>query len=131
LTKKGKATDDSLGIAERLLSLRQAQRLTQRDVAEMLKVSCQQYQKYEKGKDRISLEKIRILCRNLNLPLNFFGEEEPVTGFAETSQEGFGGASVSPREYEILEIYRAIPKKAQNDFIEAVRPIAKMLASKK
>lgn len=131
MTKKGKATKASQRIAEALLRLRERYNLTQRDIAEMLGVSFQQYQKYEKGKDRLSLERAMRLCEVLNIPLGFFAGAAAATGFAESEQEGFGPATPTAEEREILAIYRDIPKKARPDFLEAVRQMAKMIASKR
>jgi len=128
--KKGKATELSHKVADVLVSLRQNRQMSQRAFAEHIGVSFQQYQKYEKGRDRLSLEKAILLCAKLGLPLSVFMDDDTVPqGFAETSQTGFGKALNADTE-ELLEIYATVPKKAKQDFLETVRQLAKMTSNK-
>jgi len=53
-------------ITERLFKIRKQESLTQAAIAEILGVSCQQYQKYENGKNRISAARYILLCRLLD-----------------------------------------------------------------
>lgn len=124
--KKGKATELSQKIANKLVELREQFNMSQRDFAERIGVSFQQYQKYEKGKDRLSMERAVLLCSALGLSLNIFGDDKPVYGFAETEQAGFGSSSLSTAEQELLDIYASVPKKNKENFLNTVRQLAKM-----
>lgn len=129
-SKKGKATELSFKVAEILAELRGAHNLSQREFAESIGVSFQQYQKYEKGRDRLSLEKAMLLCNHLGLPLTVFMEGITITsGFGESEQEGFGPQPVTvtgAEEKELLELFARVPKKNKQQFLETVRQLAKM-----
>lgn len=131
LVKKGKATFLSQKIAEILMDLRQQHAMTQTGFAEFLGVSFQQYQKYEKGKDRISLEKAMVLCEKLDLSLNTFMGNS-TSGFAETQQAGFGqedmtpSKSLSKQERELLDMYSEMSFKSRKAFLEMGRSLVKV-----
>lgn len=141
--KKGKATELSQKVAEVLMALRQARQMSQRAFAEHIGVSFQQYQKYEKGRDRLSLEKAMLLCAELDLPLSVFMDDEATDesgasfGFAESEQQPFGaasaqksGKSLDHHEKQVLEIFAQIPAESRNDFLETLRQLAKMTLKK-
>ena len=127
--KKGKATELSQKIAEVLVMLRDGHHMSQRDFADRIGVSFQQYQKYEKGRDRISLEKAMLLCAHLGLNLDVFMEASDAAdyGFSESSQTGFAGKpALSADEEELLALFARIPKKNKQNFLETIRQLAKM-----
>ena len=130
--KKGKATDLSKHIAEILMQYRRRKHLSQRYIADLIGVSFQQYQKYEKGKDRLSLERAILMCERLGIPLTIFTEEEAAAaGFAETGQAAYGSSTnLTAEEEEMLAIFRRVPAKSKKDFIEMIKPIAKIVSSK-
>jgi transcriptional regulator with XRE-family HTH domain len=130
LIKKGKATERSEHVASKLVELRHAMGKSQREFAEQIGVSFQQYQKYEKAKDRLSLEKAITLCEKIGISLDVF-DGIAVPGFAEGGQEPFGAAPcLSEEEKEILAIFHSIPKKARANFLETVRQLGKMASGK-
>lgn len=127
--KKGKATELSQKVAEVLVGLRDNRKMSQRDFADQIGVSFQQYQKYEKGRDRLSLEKAMLLCKHLGLPLTVFMDDlsEMDYGFAETEQTGFSsGPSMTDDEKELLALFARVPKKNKQAFLETIRQLAKM-----
>lgn len=133
--KKGKATELSEQVAETLMELRQAQGSSQRDFAEHVGVSFQQYQKYEKARDRISLERAMLLCQKLGISLDVFLNPEKMAapGFAETEQSSFSSlraSHLSAEEQELLDVYKLVPKKSKKNFLDAVRQVAKITAGK-
>ncbi len=134
--KKGKATELSEKIAERLLALRSRYGLTQRAMAEKIDVTFQQYQKYEKAKDRLSLERALVLCRQLEIPLSVFSDDAGnASGFAETDQASFGTApKMTPKaraeEDELLILFRSVTKKSRKDFMAMAQQTAKLLSAK-
>lgn len=124
--KKGKATEVSHDIANILVSLRDRFHLTQRAIADMLGVSFQQYQKYEKAKDRLSLEKAVRLTSQLGLSLDVFqGASADASGFAEEQQAGFG----NDHEHEWVQLLRDLPATERNKLLEQAR--AAILKSEK
>jgi len=125
--KKGKATERSLDIAQILVDLRDRMQMSQRDFADRIGVSFQQYQKYEKGKDRLSLERGLALCEALKIPLSIFESPSKGTyGFAESEQAGFGPSPLSAEEQELLDLFARVPKKNKENFLAAVRQLVKM-----
>lgn len=137
--KKGKATILSKRVAEILMEMRQSRQMSQRAFAEHIGVSFQQYQKYEKGRDRISLEKAILLCSQLGIPLDIFMEDEADSsvGFAESEQQAFGQpAKIPPApvlgkdEKAVLDILAEIPESARHDFLETLRQLAKITVKK-
>lgn len=56
---------NNIEIGERLLYLRVHQGLKQREMGAIFNVSIQQYQKYENGKDGVSLKRFIGLCDHL------------------------------------------------------------------
>jgi len=62
-------------IAERLKNVRKQRHLSYVQVGQMIGVSYQQIQKYEKLQNRISIEKLHALCLVLNLPFSYFLED--------------------------------------------------------
>src|ERR1700685_4720215 len=69
--------------------------LSQEKLGEALGLTFQQVQKYERGANRIGASRLHELSRVLDVPVQFFYDEEdpvraaPVRGFAESGQEGF------------------------------------------
>ncbi len=115
------------------MRFRNHKQLSQRHIADLIGVSFQQYQKYERGKDRLSLERAILLCERLGMPLTMFsGEPAPhLAGFAEEPQTAYGRvAPLSDDEEAVLAIFRQLPVKSRKDFIEMIKPIAKMVADK-
>lgn len=62
------------GIGERLRYYRKTSNLSQQELGEVLEVSFQQIQKYERGSNRISAVKLQVISEFLNIPLLSFFE---------------------------------------------------------
>lgn len=71
-TKKSAQTHLSKTLGESLRKLREINHMTQDDIAEKLGVSYQQVQKYESGKNRISIETLIALKNIFGVPFNYF-----------------------------------------------------------
>lgn len=128
-----KTTDIGRHIGEILSRYRQRHQLSQRHIAEMIGVSFQQYQKYEKGRDRLSLERAIMMCEKLHIPLTIFTEADELltTSFAEQAQSSYGANIITDaQEKELLTIFRALPESSKKDFIELVKPIVKIVTNK-
>ncbi len=61
-------------VGSRLRMRRLLNGLTQKELAEMLGVSFQQLQKYEKGGSRIGPARLQLLAQKLDVPIAFFFE---------------------------------------------------------
>lgn len=61
-------------IGQNFLRLRRSRGFTQRQIAEALQTSFQQIQKYEKGQNRISAEKLHELKLFFDVPYEYFFE---------------------------------------------------------
>jgi len=64
--------DKRLKIASMLVAYRYAKKKTQTDIANILKVTFQQVQKFEKAVNKIDAIKLLEFCEALNIPLNQF-----------------------------------------------------------
>ncbi len=56
---------------QRLKDMREEQELNQKDIAKILKVSQQQYAKYEMGINNIPIEKLNILANFYNTSIDY------------------------------------------------------------
>lgn len=70
--------------------------MSQERLADALGVTFQQVQKYEKGANRITMSRMRIVAQVLGVPMAYFSEGAPgeeltgmAGGFAETKQSDF------------------------------------------
>lgn len=70
-------------IGDRLREFRKSKGLSQAKLADMLDISCNFYGSIERGKARLSIEKMIFLYKNLGLDLTYLltGEESPKVGF--------------------------------------------------
>jgi transcriptional regulator with XRE-family HTH domain len=80
-------------VGQRLRAARQLRKLSQERLGEMLGVSFQQIQKYEKGTNRIGASRLHQIARVLGVPIEFFYDGAPqigtVAGFAESPSSGY------------------------------------------
>lgn len=75
-------------IGERMKVLRKSAGLSQKAMGEVLGISAQQIQKYERGTDRLTVEKIYILCQKLHVPYGFFFEFSGRPAGVKTARSG-------------------------------------------
>lgn len=61
-------------IGERIYSLRLAKGLSRQQMAEIIEVTHQQLQKYEKGLNRISIGRLVLITKALNKTIDYFYE---------------------------------------------------------
>jgi len=59
-------------IGARIRLFRKQKNLTQMQLAERVGVSFQQIQKYEKGRDRIHVERLQQIARAMKIPISYF-----------------------------------------------------------
>jgi transcriptional regulator with XRE-family HTH domain len=72
------AEDDIINkrIGRRVRMVRQIRGFKLKDIGEALNMTWQQVQKYEVGKNKIPLNKLMMLSKILNVPMNTFTEEK-------------------------------------------------------
>lgn len=103
-------------IGQLIRETRKAQEMTQMDLAELLEVSYQQVQKYEKGNENISVERLQQIARALHVPITFFLLPERA---AETRAH-YG--KMPEDEAVLLKLYKRIKsKKAKQAVIELLK----------
>ena len=68
-------------VGERLKLVRQKLKLSQKEMAELLGVSLNAYQRYEMGSRGLNADKLEILAKKLNVNLNWLltGNGQPFT----------------------------------------------------
>ncbi len=90
-------------IGQIIKEARKSRGMTQMKLSELIGVSYQQVQKYEKGSDNISVERLKQIAKAVNVPVTlFFPRAEAVAEapavYAKTSED----------EAALLELYRRI-----------------------
>ena len=125
------AIRDSKFIGQRMRQLREAAGLSQSAVGACLEVSYQQVQKYERGINRISVEKLQRLAEALRVPMTAFFEDTPAaTSFQEQVEEARPHYQLTPlsgREYDVLRWFRALPNEDwRTCFITLLKLVAQM-----
>lgn len=102
-------------IGQVIKEARKARGMTQMKLSELIGVSYQQVQKYEKGSD-ISVERLKQIAKVVNMPITLFF---PVGAVAETPAV-YG--KVPEDETALLRLYRRIKsKKAKKAVIELLK----------
>ncbi len=113
--------------------IREARRMSQMELAEQVGVSFQQIQKYEKGINRISAERIQQIAKALGTSVNTFFEKEKVLMVSEPFQEYSRGTSMSvtQEEAKLLQLFRRIEnKKLREGLLQQLRGLAESLGRK-
>ena len=120
-------------IGKRLRERRLEIAMSQERLAEVLGVTFQQVQKYEKGVNRIGASRLFQISKILDVPVQFFFEEAPYTGdgnsvrgMAEPESEAFILEFLNSREG--LELNRAFVKigdpKVRKSVVNLVRALS-------
>ncbi len=105
-------------IGQIIREARKTRGMTQMKLSELIGVSYQQVQKYEKGSDNISVERLKQIAKALNAPLTLFFASTAET-VAET-REPYG--KMPEDEALLLELYRRIKsRKAKKAIIELLK----------
>jgi transcriptional regulator with XRE-family HTH domain len=104
-------------IGQLIKEIRKARGLTQIDLSELIGVSYQQVQKYEKGNDNISVERLKQIAKAFNVPITLFFPA------AETVAENLAIYAKAPDdEAMLLQLYRRIKSKnAKKALIELLK----------
>jgi transcriptional regulator with XRE-family HTH domain len=104
-------------IGQLIREIRKARGLTQMELSELIGVSYQQVQKYEKGNDNISVERLKQIAKAFNVPITLFFP--PAETVAETPAVY---AKAPDDEAMLLQLYRRIKsKKVKKALIELLK----------
>ena len=105
-------------IGQIIKEARKARGMTQMELSELIGVSYQQVQKYEKGSDNISVARLRQIAKAVGAPITLF-----FPAAAETVAEAPAAYGKLPEdEAELLQLYRRIKtKKTKKAVVELLR----------
>ena len=65
----------NIEIGKKIRIIRKRRKYSQKKLGEILGITFQQIQKYEKGTNKISFENLLTICREFNIAINYFIEE--------------------------------------------------------
>ena len=104
--------------------------MSQERLGEMIGVTYQQIQKYEKGINKVSAERLSIIAENLKVPVNFFfdGPREFRVGEKRAGKHYSvrGKQSLSLQEKELLNCFRSLPDEgARSNLIGFLNSVCK------
>ena len=114
--------------------IRETRGMSQMELAEEVGVSFQQIQKYEKGINKISAERIQQIAKALRTPVETFFEKERVPIVSEPPDEYFPKGTlmdVTQEEAKLVQLYRKIEnKKIRESLVQQLRGLAELLGRK-
>lgn len=117
------ACDIDLQLGKRLRRRRQMLGLTQKDVARVMGISCQQIQKYECGVDCISAARLWRLSTALETsPGYFFGAADEPAPEARTSDPEAGPTAVDLSN--LVGLYNRLPERHRRQVFTAARSLS-------
>lgn len=96
--------------------------ISQERLGEMIGVTYQQIQKYEKGTNRVSAERLSNIADILNVPISFFFESAREFRVSEDRKDNNYSSkekkTLSSQEQELLYCFRSLPdKKTRSNLI--------------
>jgi transcriptional regulator with XRE-family HTH domain len=104
-------------IGQIIKEARKARGLTQMKLSELLGVSYQQVQKYEKGSGNISVDRLKQIAKAVNVPITLF-----FSAAAETVAKAVSYGKLPEDELALLKLYRRIKyRKAKKAVIELLK----------
>ncbi|MFN3462565.1 MAG: helix-turn-helix domain-containing protein [Terricaulis sp.] len=98
--------------------------MSQEKLAELLGVTFQQVQKYEKGVNRIAVSRLWDISVALEMPVSRFFEGVSVRGVAEGRQDYVDDALATPEGAQLMELFATIKSpKVRRKVLELVRTL--------
>jgi len=111
-------------VGQRVRSRRLEVGMSQERLAELLGVTFQQVQKYEKGVNRIAVSRLWDISVALELPVNRFFEGVSMRGVAENRQEFVDDALATPEGAQLLAMFASIKsQKLRRKVVELVKTL--------
>lgn len=115
---------DQRELGRRIKANRLRVKLTQKTLAELLDVSYQMIQRYERGAARVSNIRLNALAKALGVSFDELLGERPDQGML-MAQESFGSRTLSEQERQLLGAFNQMTNKAQKRLVvELVRSMA-------
>jgi transcriptional regulator with XRE-family HTH domain len=123
-------------LGAKVRSRRQIIGFSQGNLADLIGLTFQQLQKYERGTNRISVSRLIDISKALKVPLEYFfegctpfsenGKKSTAKGFSDSKQAGFDGTPSLDREsVELLRAYHKIKTpKMKKQLLEMARALA-------
>lgn len=109
-------------IGQLIKEMRKAKGMSQMKLAEMIGVSYQQIQKYEKGANKISVERLEQISKELDAPLSLFFQPEKWT----VSETPAIYGKMTNDERILLQLFRKIKnEKLKNAVLEFMKSAVK------
>jgi transcriptional regulator with XRE-family HTH domain len=111
-------------VGQRVRSRRLEIGMSQERLAELLGVTFQQVQKYEKGVNRIAVSRLWDISNALELPVNRFFEGVATRGVAESQKEYVDDALATPEGAQLMALFASIKSpKVRRKVLELVRTL--------
>lgn len=111
-------------IGQRVRSRRLEIGMSQERLAELLGVTFQQVQKYEKGVNRIAVSRLWDISVALEMPVSRFFEGVSVRGVAEGRQDYVDDALATPEGAQLMALFATIKSpKVRRKVLELVRTL--------
>ena len=121
---------DNKMIGHRIKQRREHLKISQERLGEMIGVTYQQIQKYEKGTNKVSAERLFSIAGNIKVPISFFFENaEEFLVAEEREDENYSireKKALSLQEQELLDCFRLLPDKdAMTNLVGFLRSLCK------
>lgn len=111
-------------IGQRVRNRRLELAMSQEQLAELLGVTFQQVQKYEKGVNRIAASRLYVIAQALQMSIGRFFEGLNVRGVAETAQEYKDDAMATPEGAQLMALFSSIKsQKVRRRVVDLVRTL--------
>ena len=118
-------TSDDVEVGQRIRARRMAKGMSQTDLGDLLGVTFQQVQKYEKGVNRVGAGRLVRVADALDVPVSFFFGATDVGSADTRAILGFLDTSYALR---LLRAFSRIPQgevqRAVVDLVERIAPVA-------
>jgi len=118
-----------LHVGARVRMRRKLLGVSQEKLADALKLTFQQVQKYERGANRVSASKLYEIGRFLDVPVSYFfeglGDRDQAHGFAESESEQFvHGFLMTGEGIELASLFPKLKPRQRRRILELVRTLA-------
>jgi transcriptional regulator with XRE-family HTH domain len=108
-----------LHVGSRLRMHRVLAGMRQADLADALGITFQQVQKYERGTNRISASRLKMISDVLRVPISYF-----FIGLAPSSEERIDKELEQAETLQLIRFYYAMPEAARRQFFEMLKSVA-------
>jgi len=111
-------------VGARIRMRRQLVNMSQERLGELLGITFQQVQKYEKGSNRISASRLFYASKTLGVPVQFFFDGLPGSEDADGMREGggdeFSAALMSPEGVQLAKAFKAADSTTKRKLIASL-----------